>query len=263
MTTPQPRIFEFDDFRMDADKRLLLRKGQPIPLTPKVFDTLLYLVENRGKVIEKDDLMGAIWPDTAVEENNLNQNISTLRRVLGENRGENRYIATVPGQGYRFVPTVESTGFAQLTTEPVTVAVLPFVNLSSDEDSEFFADGISEEIINALAQIRNLRVVARTSAFSFKGKQVDLRTVGATLNAGALIEGSVRKSGDRVRIVAQLINAADGCHIWSERYDRELQDIFEVQDEIAKTIADRLKVTLGTGRQKRLVRAGTKDLEAY
>src|SRR5271157_5458631 len=219
MSEARARSYEFEDFRVEVDKRLLFRQGKPVRLTPKV------------------------WPDTAVEENNLNQNISTLRRALGENRGENRYIATVPGRGYRFVPVVESAGFAQIATEPVTVAVLPFANLSSDPDSEFFADGITEEIISALTQIRNLRVVARTSAFSFKGKQIDLRTVGATLNAGTLIEGSVRKSGDRVRIVAQLINSADGYHIWSERYDRELQDIFQVQDEIARTIADRLKVT--------------------
>jgi TolB-like protein/Tfp pilus assembly protein PilF len=263
MSHQPPGFYEFEDFRLEVSRRLLLRQGQSVRLTPKVFDTLLLLVQRKGKVISKDDLMREVWPDTAVEENNLNQNISTLRRVLGENRGENRYIATVPGQGYRFVPTVASAGFAQLTTEPVTVAVLPFVNLSSDEDSEFFADGISEEIINALAQIRNLRVVARISVFSFKGKQVDLRTVGATLNAGAIIEGSVRKSGDRVRIVAQLINAADGCHIWSERYDRELQDIFEVQDEIARTIADRLKVTLGPEKAQPLVRPETRNLEAY
>jgi TolB-like protein/Tfp pilus assembly protein PilF len=263
MSEARTRSYEFEDFRVEVDKRLLFRHGKPVRLTPKAFDTLLLLVQRKGEVISKDDLMREVWPDTAVEENNLNQNISTLRRVLGENRGENRYIATVPGQGYRFVPQVESFGFAQITAEPVTVAVLPFANLSSDQDSEFFADGITEEIINALAQIRNLRVVARTSAFSFKGKQIDLRTVGATLNAGTLIEGSVRKSGNRVRIVAQLINAADGYHIWSERYDRELQDIFAVQDEIARTIADRLKVTLGPEKVETLVRSETKDLEAY
>jgi TolB-like protein/Tfp pilus assembly protein PilF len=263
MSEAAARSYEFEDFRIEVDKRLLFRQGKPVRLTPKAFDTLLLLVERKGEVISKDDLMRAVWPDTAVEENNLNQNISTLRRVLGENRGENRYIATVPGQGYRFVPAVESSGFRQLTTEPVTVAVLPFANLSSDPDSEFFADGVTEEIINALAQIRNLRVVARTSAFSFKGKQVDLRTVGTTLNAATLIEGSVRKSGDRVRIVAQLINAADGYHIWSERYDREFQDIFEVQDEIARTIAARLKVTLGPDKPETLVRSETKNLEAY
>jgi TolB-like protein/Tfp pilus assembly protein PilF len=263
MSEARTRSYEFEDFRIEVDKRLLFRQGKPVRLTPKAFDTLLLLVQRQGQVISKDDLMREVWPDTAVEENNLNQNISTLRRVLGENRGENRYIATVPGQGYRFVPAVESSCFTQLSSEPVTVAVLPFANLSSDPDSEFFADGITEEIINALAQIRNLRVVARTSAFSFKGKQVDLRTVGATLNAGTLLEGSVRKSGDRVRIVAQLINAADGYHLWSERYDREFQDIFEVQDEIAKAIADRLKVTLGPDKSETLVRSETKDLEAY
>jgi len=263
MSDPSPGFYEFEDFRLEVSKRLLFRQGQPVRLTPKAFDTLLVLVQRKGEVISKDELMRQVWPDTVVEENNLNQNISTLRRVLGENRGENRYIATVPGQGYRFVPAVEISGFAQLATEPVTVAVLPFVNLSSDPDSEFFADGITEEIINALVQIRSLRVVARTSAFSFKGKQVDLRSVGATLNAGTLLEGSVRRSGDRVRIVAQLINAADGYHVWSERYDGELQDIFQVQDEIARTIADRLKVTLGPEKAETLVRSETKDLEAY
>jgi serine/threonine protein kinase/Tfp pilus assembly protein PilF len=144
-----------------------------------------------------------------------------------------------------------------------SIVVLPFTNMSSDPENEFFADGITEEIINALAQIEGLRVVARTSAFSFKGKNVDLRTVGECLNVTTVLEGSVRKSGNRLRIMAQLINVADGYHIWSERCDRELQDIFEVQDEIAKTIAERLKVTLGVERQKPFVRAGTKNLEAY
>ncbi len=144
-----------------------------------------------------------------------------------------------------------------------SIVVLPFTNMSSDPENEFFADGITEEIINALAQIEDVRVVARTSAFSFKGKHVDLRTVGECLKVTTVLEGSVRKSGNRLRIMAQLINVADGCHLWSERYDRELQDIFEVQDEIARTIANRLKVTLRAERQKPLVRVGTKNLEAY
>jgi serine/threonine protein kinase/Tfp pilus assembly protein PilF len=144
-----------------------------------------------------------------------------------------------------------------------SIVVLPFTNMSSDPDNEFFADGMTEEIINALAQIEDLRVVARSSAFSFKGKNVDLRTVGEHLNVTNVLEGSIRKSGNRLRIMAQLINVADGYHLWSERYDRELQDVFEVQDDIAKTIADRLKVTLGAEKQKPLVRAGTKNLEAY
>ena len=146
-------------------------------------------------------------------------------------------------------------------TRHQSIVVLPFTNMSSDPENEFFADGITEEIINALAQIEDVRVVARTSAFSFKGKHVDLRTVGERLNVTTVLQGSVRKSGNRIRIMAQLINVGDGYHLWSERYDRELQDIFEVQDEIARTIADRLKVTLGG--QKPLVRAVTKNLEAY
>ena len=148
------------------------------------------------------------------------------------------------------------------TEASASIAVLPFVNLSADPENEFFADGITEEIINALTQIEDLHVAARTSAFSFKNKHVDLRIVGDRLNVKTVLEGSVRKAGNRVRIMAQLINVADGYHIWSERYDRELKDIFEVQDDIARAIAQRLKVALKSGQQL-LVKAGTNDLEAY
>jgi serine/threonine protein kinase/Tfp pilus assembly protein PilF len=160
-------------------------------------------------------------------------------------------------------PVVQPLTAKGAGAKPQSVVVLPFTNVSSDPENEFFADGITEEIINALAQIEDLRVVARTSAFSFKGKHVDLRTVGECLNVTTVLEGSIRKSGSRLRIMAQLINVADGYHLWSERYDRELRDIFEVQDEIAKTIADRLKGRLGSAIQKPLVKAGTENLEAY
>jgi len=143
-----------------------------------------------------------------------------------------------------------------------SIAVLPFANMSADPENEFFSDGITEEIINALAQIEDLRVAARTSAFSFKGKHVDLRIVGERLNVKTVLEGSVRKAGNQVRIMAQLINVADGYHLWSERYDRELKDIFEVQDDIAGAIANRLKVSLKAGQQPS-VKAGTSNLEAY
>ena len=152
---------------------------------------------------------------------------------------------------------------ADASAEHPSIAVLPFTNMSSDPENEFFADGITEEIINALSQIEDVRVVARTSAFSFKGKQVDLRTVGESLKVTTVLEGSVRKSGNLLRIMAQLVSVSDGYHLWSERYDRELKDIFEVQDEIARAIANRLKVTLGANRQEPLVRVGTKNLEAY
>lgn len=156
-----------------------------------------------------------------------------------------------------------TAGSASARQKPASIVVLPFTNMSSDPENEFFADGVTEEIINALAQIEDLRVAARTSAFSFKGKQIDLRTVGESLNVTTILEGSVRKSGNRLRITAQLINVADGYHLWSERYDRALEDIFEVQDEIAKTITNRLKVTLKVERQEPLAKAGTTNLEAY
>ena len=143
-----------------------------------------------------------------------------------------------------------------------SIAVLPFTNMSADRENEFFADGITEEIINTLTQIEELRVAARTSAFSFKGKHVDLRIVGERLNVKTVLEGSVRKAGNRIRIMAQLINIADGYHLWGERYDRELKDIFEVPDDIARAITSRLKVTLKAGQQA-LLKVGTSNLEAY
>jgi len=139
--------------------------------------------------------------------------------------------------------------------------VLPFLNLSADPENEFFTDGITEEIINALAQIKKLHVAARTSSFSFKGKHVDLRIIGERLNVRAVLEGSVRRSGNHLRVTVQLVSVADGYHLWSEKYDREMKDIFEIQDEISRSIAERLKVTLEN--EQPLVKAGTNNLEAY
>src|SRR5215469_14792882 len=135
--------YKFGEFRLEVSKRRLLCRGEPVSLTPKVFETLLQLVRHRGQVIAKDDLMKAVWPDTVVEENNLNQNISVLRRVLGESRGEHRYIATIPGKGYHFLASVETT--VQRGTAKVTVAVLPFHNLSGDTEREYLADGLTED----------------------------------------------------------------------------------------------------------------------
>jgi eukaryotic-like serine/threonine-protein kinase len=213
----------------------------PVRINP---DTPPKLEEIIHKALEKDR---EIRCQSAAE---LRADLKRLKRDADSEKSS--------GEGQPRPLTAIPTG-----TTHQSIVVLPFTNMSSDPENEFFADGITDEIINALAQIEDLRVVARTSAFSFKGKHVDLRTVGGRLNVTTVLEGSVRKSGKHLRIMAQLINVADGYHLWSERYDRELQDIFEVQDEIAKTIADRLKVTLGAERRKPLVRAGTKNLEAY
>src|SRR3984893_3897315 len=169
MTVRELDNYEFGEFHVNTKKRLLLRNGDSVALTPKVFDTLLYLLQHQGEVVEKSALMRAIWPDTAVEENNLSQNISCLRRILGEHRGANLYIATVPGRGYRFTAAVEAVrGSLQDLSEKMTLAVLPFENLSADPEREYLADGLTEETSASLGQIdpEHLSVVCRTSVMA-------------------------------------------------------------------------------------------------
>lgn len=265
MGDPTPQIYEFDDFRLNATERVLLRRNEPVPLTPRVFDTLLYLVRHHGKVLEKNELMSQIWPDAVVEENNLNQNISTLRRVLGETRGQNRYIVTVPGRGYRFAAhvTEDVDGESLAATAQQTIAVLPFVNISADPENAYFCEGLAEELINALSRVEGIKVAARTSAFAAAGKNANVNEIGATLGVKSVLEGSVRRSGNRVRITAQLANAADGYQLWSERYDREMSDIFDVQDEITLAVVDALKVRLLGKDKTALLKRYTENTEAY
>src|SRR3954451_16841003 len=248
MADGSTRLYEFGDFRLDRNKRLLLRHdGTLVPLAAKAFETLAYLVERAGSVVDKDELMRAVWPDTAVEENNLTQNISLLRRLFGEGRGEHRYIATVPGRGYQLVATVRvATSVPHEPPATVSVAVLPFVNVSADPEYDFFADGLADELIVALSKIDRVRVVARTSAFSFKGTHAHIRSIADILGVSLVLEGSVRKSGTRLRVTAELVNAADGCQVWSARYDREMdmRDIFEVQDELTRTVLDAVRPNL-------------------
>jgi TolB-like protein/DNA-binding winged helix-turn-helix (wHTH) protein/tetratricopeptide (TPR) repeat protein len=302
-------IYEFGDFELDAQRRVLTSRadGQQQQITGRVFDTLLYLVERPGQLLDKRALMEALWPNVVVEEGNLTQTIHTLRKVLGERPGEHRYIVTVAGRGYRFVADVKvrsarveqpvpaesaprvvdnkpprrrrAIAIAAATSwvaflvialfvvrgrdEPPTaqptqvvpsIAVLPFADMSPAQDQEYFADGLSEEILNLLAQSEGMRVIARTSSFSFKDQSVDLATIARRLDVTHVLEGSVRKSGDRLRITAQLIDGATSAHIWSQTYDRTMQDIFSVQSEIAASVASALSVTLGS-------RAGSKHAE--
>jgi len=237
-------------------------------VTPKAYDTLAYLVEHAGIVLDKDELMRALWPATSVEENNLTQNISALRRVLGDGQGEHRYIATVPGRGYQFVAAVQvpaaNLARNRAPAEP-SIAVLPFVNLSGDPGYDCFAEGLAEELINALAKLERVRVAARRSAFFFRSSQADVREIAEKLGVTFLLEGSLRRSGERLRITAQLINAADGYHLWSERYEREAEtgDLFEVQDEITLAIVDALKLKMTGGERSGVLKHHTKNVEAH
>jgi adenylate cyclase len=241
-------------------------KGTTVRLEPKVMEVLVCLAQHPGETLRKETIFHTVWSGTFVTDDVLTHSISELRRAFQDDAREPRIIQTIPKRGYRLVAPVSAANTAAGPTPSVTrdsIAVLPFTSMSADPTDEFFADGMTDEIINALAQIKELHVVARTSAFTFKGKYIDVRAVGKRLNVRTILLGSVRRAGNEIRITAQLINVEDGYHLWSDRYDREVKDIFEIQDEIARSIAERLKVTLRAGDQERLVKAGTKNLEAY
>jgi len=251
-------IVRFGEFELDQDAKELRRKGSKIRLQDQPLQILQILLEQPGKLVPREELQRRIWPsDTFVDfDHGINNAIKRLREALGDTAESPRYIETQPRRGYRFLNGVATT------SPEISIAVLPFLSLSADPENEIFADGMSEEIISSLAQIKNLHVTARTSSFSFKGKHVDLRIIGEQLNVLTVLEGSVRKSGNRLRITAQLVNAADGYHLWSETYDREMKDVFAIQEEIAKSIAKRLEVTLDS-KQQHLFGAGTDNVEAF
>src|SRR5262249_28912916 len=218
-------VYEFGDFRLDAAQRRLTAGagGRAIELTPKDLDALHFLVRHPGELLDKSALISAVWPNVVVEENNLNQVISALRRALGDGSEGRRFIVTVPGRGYQFVAPVtevrEDTPAASevspVRTDKASIAVLPFVNLTGDPGKDYFSDGLAEELIHILARVPGLKVPSRTSAFSYKGRNVDVRQIARDLEVGAVLEGSVRSAGERIRVTAQLIDGATGYHRWS------------------------------------------------
>ena len=259
MSTP-PLSYTFGAFRLEAAEKVLYERDRPVPLTPKAAETLLALVARHGRLVTKEELLRIVWPDTFVEENNLAQNISMLRRVLGEGGGGGALIETVPRRGYRFVGPVEEWS-GTLAEEPApqaraaaerdisAIAVLPFADMSPGRDQDYLCEGLAEELINALTQIDGLRVAARTASFHFRGG-ADVREAGARLGVGTLLEGSVRKAGDRLRVTVQLIETATGYHRWSRRFDRQLVDVFAIQDEIAESVARSLRGGVLSPREK-------------
>lgn len=256
------RVVRFGAFEADLRSGELRKDGTRIRLQEQPFQILQALLERPGEVVTREELRLKLWPaDTYVDfDHGLNNAIKRLREALNDSAENPKFIETLSRRGYHFIGPHDI--LSSSATPQDSIAVLPFTNLSADPENEFFADGITEEIINALAQIEGLHVVARSSAFSFKGKPIDPRVVGEQLNVRTVLEGSVRRAGNFLRITVQLVNAADGYHLWSERYDREVKDIFELQDEIARSIASRLKVTLEAV-PRALVRPGTQNLEAY
>jgi len=345
-------IYRFGDFTVDVDQRVLLRTGKPVPLTPKLFDTLLILVENGGRIVGKEELMGRLWPDTFVEEANLSVNVQQLRKALGDSARRPLYIETVARRGYRFIADVEKvlsdstladtqsarrldprprvedngdvrdlgsrvggdaepgasdglvkpegaqvdrvparrpamykTAFAaavalaacgwvlwdrygaapQPPDERVMLAVLPFQNFTGDPDQEYFSDGLTEEMIWQLGSLdpQRLGVIARTSVMHYKGSHLSLYQIGRELGVQYLLEGSVRRDGDNVRITAQLIRVRDQTHIWARQYDQRLRDILVLQREIGQETASQIQLALGGDRPSKLARQPRHTYQSY
>jgi TolB-like protein len=269
MAASQSPIVKFAVFEVDLESGELRKSGMRQKLARQPFEVLRVLLQRPLEVVTHEELQQRIWPsDTFLDYDlALRKAITRLREVLGDSAESPRFVETIPRRGYRFIAPVESAQRQKLFPVPCapndSIAVLPFTSMSPDPSDEVFADGMTEEIINALAQIDQLHVVARNSAFSFKGRYIDVRVVGDQLNVRTLLLGSIRRADQRVRITAQLVNVEDGFHLWSERYDRELKDIFEIQDEIARSIASRLKIALEMKSLEPLAKAGTANLEAY
>lgn len=282
MVRDESRVWRIGEWRVDPDLDLLAREGQTIRVEPRTMRLLLYLAAHAGRVVDVQQLLDEVWPNVVVTQSSVYQAVLQLRRLLGDDSEHPSYIENLPRRGYRLIapvapwdtwsaaamdPTPAAQGLTQMTVraeqpavsdfrQPLghtvgnvsalekSIAVLPFSILSSDQENEYFGDGLAEEILNALSHIPELRVAARSSTFSFKNKGASISEIAERLHVATVLEGSVRRAADRLRITVQLVDAKTGFHLWSERYDRRFSDIFEIQDEIAGAIAQRLKVTL-------------------
>jgi len=278
------RVYRFSGFELDVSARELRRHGEPVTVQPKVFELVAYLVEHRDRAVDKNEILQQIWPGVLVTDTSLTQAIRKARQSLGDDADRQAVIRTVHGHGYRFVADLEAASeaaseagpAAPLTAagEPIlsgeavvgarpTIAVLAFNNLSGNPEQEYFSDAITQDIITSLSGHRWLNVLARNSTFGYKGRAIDVRQLAADLGADYVVTGSVRRSGSRIRVTAELVEARSGGQQWAERYDRDIEDVFEVQDEITSTIVARLEPAIGYAERRRVLRSPPKDLQAW
>jgi TolB-like protein len=277
--------FLFTDYILDTDRRELLLGAEPIAVAPQVFDLLVHLVSHRDRVVSKDDLIASVWGGRIVSESTLASHINAARKAVGDSGDAQKLIRTFSRKGVRFVGTVtqeQATGTAPtfdsaekadvgaikpaaplaLPDKP-SIAVLPFDNLSGDPDQDYFADGIVEDIITALSRIRWLFVIARNSSFTYKGRAVDVKQIARELGVRYLLEGSVRKAGVRVRITGQLIDALSGVHLWADRFEGTLADIFDLQDQMTASVVGSIAPALERAEIERAASKPTESLDAY
>jgi TolB-like protein len=279
-------IFSFSDHMLDTDRRELRRGSDPIAVEPQVFDLLVYLLRNRDRVVTKEELIAAVWGGRIVSESTMTSRINAARKAIGDSGQRQKLIRTLARKGLRFVGavTVQSEGSqadsrgavpttmddrqerprsTQPRTDRPAIAVLPFVNLSGDSEQEYFSDGITEDIITGLSKLRWFFVIARNSSFTYKGRAVHIRQIADEFGVGYVVEGSVRKGGDRVRITVQLNDVATGSHIWAERYDRNLADVFAVQDEITEAIVAAIEPQIYATENFHSQRAAPNSMDAW
>lgn len=281
-------VYQFENYSFDVDRQELRRGPELVPIEPQVLDLLHYLIRNRERVVSKDDLIANVWNGRIVSESTLTSRITSARQAIGDSGEQQRLIRTIPRKGIRFVGEVrenlssvgasaaQSAPMDQDTTPPASpgaagprlpekpsIAVLPFTNMSGDPEQEYFSDGITEDIIAALSRLRWFFVIARNSTFAYKGQNANVKQVGGDLGVRYVLEGSVRKSGQRVRITSQLLDAMTGNHIWSERYDRELTEIFALQDEITASVTAAIEPKLLAAEGIRTETRSIDDLNAW
>ena len=292
--------FLFGECTLDADTRELRRAGRVVHLEPQVFDVLVHLINCRDHVVSKDELVTKVWHGRIVSDSTLSSRITAARQAIGDNGEQQSFIRTIARRGFRFVGDLRDAPStpAQDASRPApaidkqqpidgshphaddkgrrssippelalpdkpSIAVLAFTNLSGDPEQEYFADGIAEDIITTLSKSRWLFVIARNSSFAYKGRSVDVKQIGRALGVRYVLEGSVRKVGNRVRITAQLVDATTGTHLWAQRYDRDLTDIFEVQDEITASVASAIEPAMANAEQQRVSRKPPDSLVAW
>lgn len=255
------RSVHFEHYRLDLDTGQLWAQGQEVRLTPKAAAVLTALVGRAGEPVTKDELFSTIWSGTAVSDDALTSCVQELRKAFGDDARQPRFIETRHRRGYRFIPALvrpQPQPPAAVLSPPVAVpaenvtaiAVLPFIDMSPDRDQDYLCEGLAEELINALTNVDGLRVASRTASFQFRATGADVREVGRQLNVGTLLEGSVRKADDRLRVTVQLVDVSTGFHRWSQRFDRRLDDVFAMQDEIAESVATLLKGGVLSGRER-------------
>jgi len=282
MEREQIKAYEFGPFRVFPVERRVLRGAEVVQLTPKVFDTLLALVQNSGRLIAKDELMKMIWQESFVEEGNLTQNIFILRKTLGESPHDHQYIVTIPGQGYRFVAEVQEIPRTRANADRrpsehslederargeergvTSLAVLPFKPLSSENDNEYLGPGIADTLITRLSNIRRLNVRSTNSVLKYVDLQTDPLEAGRDLNVDAVLDGKIQRAGERVRVTMQLIRVRDAVTLWAEKFDEKFTDIFDVQDSISEQVMRALALQLTTAEQKLLTKRYTENAEAF